>query len=306
MSKHLGALDRVVLGAGLIFAVLSGWAALGPGSMALPVAVQVVNVLAMITFLLGHMLKHLGVKLMIAFFLTAAVIEWAFEQSNISFGGFIWGELQYGNLGVFSVHVGDVPLAVPILMAAILWPTYAAVNLALDGRVVTDPKSMAWWQNIWRCLLYGMVHSWLMLMINGVCEKYGIYTWVGRTAALRQANPADVFLGDPTAPRGWAIYVFVTMLVFTFVMVPLLGRTALEPAERGLNWADGVPVLFFLVMGIQMYASPANLTEGNIALWTFGFFGAFVGYRFVALMRAQAQPPAVGGRTSPESDAVTH
>ena len=43
------------------------------------------------------------------------------------YGGFIWGDLRYGDIGMFDLHVGSVPIAVPVLMAAILWPTYAAV-----------------------------------------------------------------------------------------------------------------------------------------------------------------------------------
>jgi hypothetical protein len=141
------------------------------------------------------------------------------------------------------------------------------------------------WGTVWRCALYGMVHSWLMLVTNAISEKYGIYHWVGRTLNY---PAADAFLGDPTAPRGWAIYVFIAMLIFSFVMVSPLGRNALQRnADRPLSWSDAAPILFIGVMGLQSYLNPVNLTVGNISLWTLGFFAAFVGYRFVALMRAQ-------------------
>src|SRR6516225_10352912 len=35
--------------------------------------------------------------------------------------------------------------------------------------------------------------------------KWGLYRWVGRSLDY---PVADTFFGDPTAPRGWAIYVF--------------------------------------------------------------------------------------------------
>jgi hypothetical protein len=283
-------LDKAIAMACAVFVGLNVWATAGPGGLGLPLLAQAIVALASMVLLLGHMSKHLGSTLMIAFFTTGAVIEWVFEQANISFGGFIWGDLRYGNIGVFDLHVGDVPLAVPLMMAAILWPAYALVNLALDGKVVVNPRAMAWWQNVWRCGLYGMVHSWLMLVFNAECEKFGLYHWVGRTL---EYPPADVFLGDPTAPRGWAIYVFVTMLVFTFVMVPLLGANAIQHADqRRLDWADAAPIVLIGVMGLQVYFNPVNRTVGNIAFWTLGFFAAFVGYRFVALMRAQHEPSA--------------
>ncbi|AYE96728.1 hypothetical protein C0J29_19960 [Mycobacterium paragordonae] len=276
-------LDKAVLAACVIYLALSGWALAGPAGMGLPPAAMMVMSAAMMVLLLGHMWKHLALKLTIAFFATASVLEWAFEQTNISYGGFIWGDIRYGHLGVFSVHVGAVPVAVPVMMAAILWPTYATVNLILDGRVVVDPRTLTWWQTIWRCALYGMVHSWLMLVTNAISVKFDIYHWVGRSLTY---SADDAFLGDPTAPLGWAMYVFITMLVFTFVMLPLLGRNTLQHnADRPLTWSDGAPIVFFGVMGLLNYFNPVNLTAGNIALWTLGFFAALTGYRFVTLMR---------------------
>lgn len=280
-------LDKTIGAACVLFIALNAWAAAGPGGLGLPVAAQAVTAAALLVLMLGHMWKHLGSALMLAFFATGAVIEWAFEQTNISFGGFIWGDLRYGDIGVFAIRVGDVPLAVPLMMAAILWPAYAMVNLALDGTVVVDPRTMTWWQTVWRCGLYGMVHSWLMLVFNAECEKFGLYHWVGRTLRYR---PPDMFLGDPTAPRGWAIYVFVTMLTFASLIMPILGKAAVQQAKtRWLDWADAAPIVLIGVMGLQVYLNPVNRTVGNVALWTLGFFAAFVGYRFVALLRAQSE-----------------
>jgi hypothetical protein len=121
---------------------------------------------------------------MAAFFFCASGIEWAFEQINISYGGFIWGDLRYGQSAVLGPHLGSVPIAVPLLMAAILWPTYAMVNLALDGRVVVDPRSLTWWQTVWRYTLYGVVHSWYMFVFDALRVKWGLYRWVRTFARL--------------------------------------------------------------------------------------------------------------------------
>ncbi|CDO89111.1 hypothetical protein [Mycobacterium triplex] len=292
------ALDKTVVASCVVFVALSGWAAVGPGGLGLPLAAQVGVGAALVVLLLGHTWKHLGAPLFAAFFGTAAIIEWAFEQANISFGGFIWGDIRYGDIGLFQAHLGDVAIAVPVLMAVLLWPTYVMINLLLDGRVVVSPRSMTWWQTLWHCALYGFVHSWLMLVFNGECERFGLYRWVGKSL---NRPAADMFLGDPTAPRGWAIYVFVTMVVFTFVMVPLLGTAALARAdERALQVSDGAPIVLFGTMGVTVHANAPNQTVGNVALWTVGFFAVLVSYRFVAILRDQRQPAAVIG-TPPSS-----
>lgn len=285
-GRSTSAIDKAILTGGVVFLITSAWAATVPAGQSAPAAVMLLTAAAMAVLLLGHMWKHLGAKLMAAFVVVAGVTEWAFEQTNIMHGGFIWGDLRYGDLSIFQLHIGSVPLMVPLMMAVILWPTYAAVNLALDGRVVVDPRSAPWWQNVWRCVLYGFVHSWLMFMCNDLCVKYGFYRWVGHSAT----RPAeDMALGDPAAPTGWLIYVLVTMLIFTFVMVPWLGRAALSrDGARRLDWADGAPIAFWLVMGVQNFLNPVNnATTANVVMWTMGFFGVFAGYRFVTLLRAQ-------------------
>ncbi|GLV12145.1 hypothetical protein [Mycobacterium intracellulare] len=278
-------LDKIIAASCAVYVALSAWSVTTRGDLLPPVA-MLVMVLTMSVLLLGHMWKHLGWRLIVAFFAVASAVEWIFEETNIRNGGFIWGDLRYGDITVFSVHLGSVPLVVPILMAVILWPTYAVVNLALDGRVVVEPRAMTWWQNVWRCVLYGFVHSWMMLMCNELCVKWGVYRWVGHSA---ERPAADMFLGDPSAPGGWLIYVVAAMLVFTFVMIPLVGRDSLaKAARRRLAWSDGAPIVFWGVLALQNYFNPVNnATVANVVLWTMGFFAAFVGYRFVDLMRTQ-------------------
>ncbi|MGV9669209.1 hypothetical protein ACWDPV_01255 [Gordonia sp. NPDC003504] len=246
---------------------------------------QILMIASMAVLLLGHMLKHLGLQLLVSFFAVAAVVEWAFEETNIRNSGFIWGDLRYGDAALLGPHIGSVPVAVPLLMAGILWPTYACVNLLIDGKVVVDPREHSWWENLWRCALYGFVHSWYMFVYNALCEKWELYRWVGHTLDYSEA---DRFFGDPKAPLGWAIYVVVAMAAFTFVMVPVLGKSALTRARVArLSWVDAAPVVVIGGMGVEMYLNPVNASVGNIALWTLGFFAACVGLKFVEVLRDQ-------------------
>ncbi|OBK82446.1 hypothetical protein A5649_08915 [Mycolicibacter heraklionensis] len=241
-------------------------------------------VVALAVLLIGHMWMHLGWSLMAGFVAVAAVVEWAFEEGNIQLNGFIWGDIRYGSMAVFGVHIGSVPAAVPFLMAVILWPTYAAVNLALDGRVVVDPRGITWWQNLWRCVLYGFVHSWMMLTYNELCETWGVYRWVGHST---ERPTDDMFLGDPAAPGGWLSYVVVSMLLFAALLAHRWGRGAVARSlTRKPAWSDGAPILFWTVIALQNYFNPINnATVANVAMWTMGFFAAFAGYRFVDVMR---------------------
>jgi hypothetical protein len=86
---------------------------------------------------------------------------------------------------------------------------------------------------------------------------------------------------------------FVAMLIFSFVMMPLLGKPAIERAARArLTWSDAAPIVFMGTMAIQMYVNPINESAGNIALWTPGFFALIVGYRFVAEIQRQHKAPS--------------
>ncbi|WP_287001311.1 MULTISPECIES: hypothetical protein [Gordonia] len=278
-------LDRIIGAAIMVFVIGSIWAAIAPVHSGPQVISQILLIASMAVLLVGHMIKHLGPVLLIAFIGTAAVMEWAFEQTNISNGGFIWGDLRYGASAILGPHIGDVPVAVPLMMAGILWPTYVCVNLLIDGKVMVDPRTRTWWENVWRCVLYGFVHSWYMFVFNGLCEQWGLYRWVGSSMDY---SAADMAFGDPRAPIGWAIYVFVAMLIFTFVMIPLLGKDAVARARKSpLAWVDAAPVVFIAIMGIQVFLNPVNRSVGNVAMWTLGFFGLTVGLRFVGLMRAQ-------------------
>ncbi len=278
-------LDRFILGCCGLFVVLTVWACLVPRGEQLPVIPQMLLALTLVVMVAGHMAKHLGMRVMVAYLVLAAAVEWAFEQANISWDGFVWGDIEYGNDAVLGPHVGSVPIGVPVMMAVILWPTFVSVNLLLDSRVVSDPRRLTTAQKLWRCLLYGMVHSWYMFLCNSLAIEEGIYRWVGRTLEL----PAgDTFFGDPSAPRGWAIYVIVVMVPFLFLVLPRAGAERLDRIDvRPLVWADASPILFLGGMATMIYVNPVDRTTGNVVFWTIGFFSLLTACRFVDLMRAQ-------------------
>ncbi|MVU77545.1 hypothetical protein GPX89_09870 [Nocardia sp. ET3-3] len=271
------------------------WSGIQTGGKGLPVIPQTITSLALVVAVIGHMLKHLGGKLAAAYFVIATAIEWSFEQANISFGGFVWGDLRYGHLSMLGPHIGSVPILVPIAMVALLWPVYVIINVVLDGKIVVNPRSLRPWQVVWRCVLYGMLHAWLAFLTNGFCTKFGVYEWVGKSKALA---PQDSFFGDPALPIGWTVWGFVTTLLVSFVLIPALGKSTLARAETTpLSWVDAAPIVVIGSYAFALYLNPVNKSVGSVILFMFGFISLLALYRFVAvLVNRDRAPGSVLGR----------
>lgn len=265
--------------------VMTLWSGISTGGAGLPVIAQTVTSLALVVAVFGHMLKHLGVKMASAYFVIASIVEWAFEQANISFGGFVWGDLRYGDIPMMGPHIGSVPLLVPVGMVALLWPIYVTINVILDGRIVVNPHTLRPWQVVWHCVLYGMLHAWIAFLANGFCTKFGIYEWVGKSRALA---PEDSFFGDPALPIGWAIWGFLITLIISFVLLPLLGKDALTQSEqRRLSWVDAAPVVVIGAYAFGLFLNPVNESVGSVILFMFGFISLLALYRFSAVLLNQ-------------------
>jgi hypothetical protein len=284
-ARRVNSVDVALGIACVVWVVMTLWSGIQTGGAGLPVIPQTITSLALVVAVFGHMVKHLGVKLASAFFLVATVVEWAFEQANIMFGGFIWGDLRYGNLSMLGPHIGSVPLIVPVAMVALLWPVYVIVNVVLDGKVVVDPRTLRPWQVVWHCVLYGMLHAWIAFLANGFCTKFGVYEWVGKSRAL----PAqDSFFGDPALPMGWAVWGFVITLVISFVLIPILGKDALARSRaRALSWADAAPIVVLGSYAFALFLNPVNKSVGSVTFFMFGFISLLALYRFVVLVVEQ-------------------
>ncbi|AMT70337.1 hypothetical protein [Mycobacteroides immunogenum] len=272
----------------VVWVVMTLWSGISTGGAGLPVIAQTVTSLALVVAVFGHMLKHLGVKMASAYFVIASIVEWAFEQANISFGGFVWGDLRYGDTPMMGPHIGSVPLLVPVGMVALLWPIYVIINVILDGRIVVNPHTLRPWQVVWHCVLYGMLHAWIAFLANGFCTKFGIYEWVGKSRALA---PEDSFFGDPALPIGWAIWGFLITLIISYVLLPLLGKDALTQSEqRRLSWVDAAPVVVIGAYAFGLFLNPVNESVGSVILFMFGFISLLALYRFSAVLLNQGNP----------------
>lgn len=74
-------LDKIIAASCAVYVALSAWSVTTRGDLLPPVA-MLVMVLTMSVLLLGHMWKHLGWRLIVAFFAVASAVEWIFEETN--------------------------------------------------------------------------------------------------------------------------------------------------------------------------------------------------------------------------------
>ncbi|ORA63533.1 hypothetical protein [Mycobacteroides franklinii] len=281
-ARRASPMDVALGVACVVWVVMTLWSGISTGGAGLPVIAQTITSLALVVAVFGHMLKHLGVKLASAYFVIASIVEWAFEQANISFGGFVWGDLRYGDIPMMGPHIGSVPLLVPVGMVALLWPIYVIINVILDGKIVVNPHTLRAWQVVWHCVLYGMLHAWIAFLANGFCTNFGIYEWVGKSKALA---PEDSFFGDPALPIGWAIWGFLITFIISFVLLPLLGKDALTQSEqRPLSWVDAAPIVVIGAYAFGLFLNPVNESVGSVILFMFGFISLLALYRFSAVL----------------------
>ncbi len=111
------------------------WTISLPMGQLIPAPFIMLHVPAMLLMAFAHCVHHLGTSQSLGFFLTVTAIEWIWEQTNISFGGIIFGSLSYHD-SLIGPKLGAIPVIVPLAFAAICWPAFVITNLLLHGHPV--------------------------------------------------------------------------------------------------------------------------------------------------------------------------
>ncbi|HNL92720.1 MAG TPA: hypothetical protein PKH01_07455 [Pseudomonadales bacterium] len=91
-------------------------------------ALMIFSTLSMVGIAVLHSVRHLGIKSALMYFGIIVVIELIFEQVNIWSAGKVFGELTYPD-NYFGPKILDIPIAVPLAMCAINWPTYVLARV---------------------------------------------------------------------------------------------------------------------------------------------------------------------------------
>lgn len=212
--------------------------------------VMVLSTLSLVGIAVLHSLRHLGVKHALLYFGIIVVIELIFEQVNIWSGGKVFGELVYPD-GYFGPKILDVPIAVPLAMCAINWPTYVLVNIILFRRVVVTSKDMGVWGAIFHCAILATMHTaWSycaepMALANGILHR----PTIGDNSGLTH-------WGVPLVEfRGWWLMTFLQFSVFSFI----LARVFKLPQEKPFSpILESAPLVMYGGIAVMLLINPVN------------------------------------------------
>jgi uncharacterized membrane protein len=211
---------------------------------------MVLSTVAMSGIALLHSLRHLGVKHALLYFGVIVLIELILEQVNIWTNGGVFGYLTYPD-HYFGPKIGDVPIAVPLAMCAINWPTYVLVNLILFKRVVVTSKQMGFIAALAHCAILATMHTaWSycaepMALANEILIRPTIGD-----------NSGVTHWGVPLVEfRGWWLMTFVQFAVFSFILARLFEM----PEEKPVNkWLESAPLVLYGGTAVLLLSNPVN------------------------------------------------
>jgi len=242
--------------------------------------------IVMLFMTLLHSIYCLGFAQSFAFFISNVAIEWAFEQTNISFGGYIFGPLHYAD-GLLGPKIGDVPVIVPVGIYFFCWPAYCLGNLIMHQRaVVLKEKHESYLKLAVRCVVYGMLHTAWSLSIDPACVNYGFYVYTDVEAAGGPIPQSDTYFGVPLSEfRGWTLLVFTQWFVYLAVVAPLLPSPLAEDKRKKridqLEFFDLTPVVLYGGFAVYLFYNPLNNALGVVSCWVLGLPVIMAAYQWL-------------------------
>lgn len=234
--------------------------------------ILVASTLSLVGIAVLHSLRHLGVKHALFYFAIIVVIELIFEQVNIWSGGKVFGELTYPD-HYFGPKILDVPIAVPLAMCAINWPTYVLVNLILFRRVVVTSRDMGVFAAVMHCAILATLHTaWSycaepMALANGILHRP---TMGDNSSLTHWGVPLVEF-------RGWWLMTFLQFVVFNFILARVFTFPAAKPFSPIL---ESAPLVMYGGIAVMLLINPVNQ---DLAIGTVFTMLAYVSLAFFRL-----------------------
>lgn len=257
--------------------------ALPHGSL-LPPALLAMQYVAMGAMVLLHIVRHLGVRMAVAYFVGLSVLEFACEVFNILTHGLLYGSLEYTDL--LGPEIAGVPIGVPIAMTFITWPIFTLMNLIVHRRVVVFDEGQGLGAIVVFGAICGFVESSLGFTTEPMMQALGAYRYPGVVAGVER----DAYYGAPVmAQTGWMIVITILVVSLIKGFGPRFGRPRDVPLHGLL---DSAPIVMFGVIVAGLALNAVELTQTMTTLWSGGVF-ALLGA--LALHHARAarrpQPP---------------
>lgn len=251
----------------VIHVVCMAWTiSLGPGQI-IPSWAICFHVPAMVLMAFAHSVHHIGLKQAAGFFGTIVVVEWVWEQLNVSYDGFIFGNLSYHD-SLIGPKVGDIPFIVPFAFAALCWPAYVMVNLILHGHPIkTSGAEDSLLALVWRCAIFSFVHSAWSLSVEPLIFKFGAFGYPKLGAPGGTWIPGTWFGVPYTEFRGWWLMAFFGVFVYSRFVAPFLTMPPQKPLCRIV---DSSPLVLFGGFAVWLVVNNIDQVVGAFALWTMG------------------------------------
>jgi len=260
---------------GVLMSLPQGTFLPGPGTA--------IHATTMLLMCVVHGVYCFGAYQSIGFFITAMIVEWSFEQANISFGGFIFGKVIY-NDELLGPKLGDVPIFVPVGIYFMCWPSYVMGNIIMHQKVVVL-KEDSIFQLIWRCFIYSMIHTAWSLAIDPACLRYGFYTYTETEAVGGHIPMSDTYWGVPISEfQGWTVMVFTQWFLFLAFISPFLpAPIRQESFKRRIERFESfhlTPVFLYAGFTLLLISNPINKALGAITFWVMGMPVLFALYQW--------------------------
>ena len=251
--ETLGTLSKldIALGVSIILMMLgSAYTLLAEHGGNASTAMMVISTLGMTGVAVLHSIRHLGAKTALIYFGIIVLIELFLEQVNIRTGGLVFGELTYPDK-YFGPKIFDVPIAVPLAMCAINWPTYVLVNLILFRKIVVTSLDLTIPRAVMHCVILAVVHT---------AWSYCAEPMALSNEILFRPTSGDLsgvtHLGVPPVEfRGWGLMTFLQFFLFSFIIARFVSFPKSQPFNTLL---DSAPLLMYGGTALMLLANPIN------------------------------------------------
>jgi Carotenoid biosynthesis protein len=173
-------------------------------------------------FALWHASTTLGVRRTAALFAVAASASWIFEELGVT-TGLLYGPYHY--TAALGPWLGSVPVLIPLGWCIVMYPSYLAANLMVDGGPVAARGTLTHLLGV--AFLGALVMTAWDLLADPILSGQTVRAWVWERGGPYFGVPTQNFLG-------WFVTAFVISVLYRvlerrWVSTPMRSIQGSEP-----------------------------------------------------------------------------
>ncbi len=224
--------------------------------------------LVLVGFSLLHALHGLGWRRTLFFFVTTAVVSWAFEQVGVS-TGIVYGAYHYTD--ALGIRLGHVPVLIPLAWFMMVYPSYIVANLTAGRRPYGSPRRIGAVAGMAALSALAMT-AWDVVM-DPLMSGPTVGAWVWENGGPYFGIPLRNF-------AGW----LVTTFVISFVYRLFDSGSRRAPAEP----APAVAAMPLIAYASVMFATSLSGTRPEMVVIGLFAMGAPLAAAITGLARGSA------------------